>query len=403
MRARTTTTTKLAAALAGLLLAPALAVPAGADGGHRVESGETLSEIAAANGTTVRALAEANGISNPNRIVVGQVLVVPGRTSSTPATVVHVVAPGESLSTIARRYATTVRALADANGIANPDLVRIGARLTVPAGGSGGGSSAAPTRTHTVTSGESLAGIAARYGVSQGSIVSANALSNPNLIRIGQVLSIPAAGTGGGSGGSSGGGSGYARTGGADGRTGLSGTHTVLPGETLASIARRYGVTQADLMAANGILPPGNLYADARLRLTAPNRLPPDVTRCPLPGARYANDWGFPRSGGRAHEGNDLFAPRGTPILAPVAGTVSQATGTIGGRQFRLRGDDGITYLGSHMDNFGASGRVRAGDVIGYVGTTGNAAGGTPHLHFEIHPDNGAAMNPYPVLRQACG
>ena len=121
-----------------------------------------------------------------------------------------------------------------------------------------------------------------------------------------------------------------------------------------------------------------------------------------MPGSTFANDWGFPRSGGRAHDGNDMFAPRGTPVLAPVGGTVSFATGAIGGKQFRLLGDDGMQYLGSHLDAFGTAGAVGMGTVIGYVGSTGNAAGGRPHLHFEIHPDSGAAMNPYPVIRAAC-
>src|SRR3546814_10620424 len=77
------------------------------------------------------------------------------------------------------------------------------------------------------------------------------------------------------------------------------------------------------------------------------------------------NDWGFPRSGGRFHEGNDLFAPRGTPFVAVVSGTVVQTTGRIGGKQVKLAGDDGVSYYGTHLDGFGASGRVNAGDVIG--------------------------------------
>ncbi len=88
--------------------------------------------------------------------------------------------------------------------------------------------------------------------------------------------------------------------------------------------------------------------------------------------------------------------------MAPVAGIVSHLTGAVGGNQFRLRGDDDTTYLGSHMDGFGASGRVNAGDVVGYVGDSGNARGGRPHVHLEIHPDNGPAMNPYPVVRAVC-
>jgi murein DD-endopeptidase MepM/ murein hydrolase activator NlpD len=82
---------------------------------------------------------------------------------------------------------------------------------------------------------------------------------------------------------------------------------------------------------------------------------------------------------------------------------VRQVVGTIGGYQFNLQGDDGVLYIGSHMDRFGASGRVHAGEIIGYVGDSGNAEGSRPHLHFEVHPDGGAAVNPYPALAKACG
>lgn len=390
-----------------LLVAALLVGSAGAtsaeEGSHTVQGGETLGDIAASNHTTIRALAEANGIANPNRIIIGQVLVLPGSAASAPATVVHVVAPGETLDDIADRYATTSSALAEANGIRDRDLIRVGARLTVPAGGAGAGAGppVATTTSHTVARGETLGDIARRYGTSIGAIVSANGISNPNIVQIGQSLTIPvSSGSGGGGGGGSS--SAYATTGDSDGNTGLSGSHTVAGGETLNGIARQYGVTVEALAAANGIPRPWILYADARLNLTAPNRAPVDIGQCPVAGATFVNDWGFPRSGGRAHSGTDLFAARGTPVSAPVGGTVSYATGTIGGHQFRLTGDDGMLYLGSHLDDFGTAGRVEAGSTIGYVGSSGNAAGSRPHLHLEIHPDGGAAMNPYPVLRAAC-
>lgn len=389
-------------------LVGATEVPAGAQNQHTVRSGETLSEIAARNGTTTAAIAGANGLSNPNRIRAGQVLVIPGSSPAAPATVVHVVAPGETLGGIAAKYGTTSRALADANGITNVNLVRVGDRITVPAGSGAG----APTNTsYTVRSGDSLALIAQRAGTTVGAIVAANSISNPNFIRVGQVLVIPAGTGGGGSGGGGGGGgtgggtlthTAYAGTGTSDGRTGISGTHTVARGETMTGIAGHYGVAPDAIAAANGILRPWALFAAARLYLSAPNRLPVDIAQCPVPGAHFVNDWGFPRSGGRAHEGTDMMAPRGTPIVAPVGGTVSYATGAIGGKQFRLTGDDGMSYIGSHMDAFGEAGRVERGEVIGYVGNTGNAAGGAPHLHFEVHPDGGAAMNPYPVVMAAC-
>jgi LysM repeat protein len=398
----------VAAAAAVALIAVGTGAAAEEGERHTVSPGETLGSIAARNHTSVRALAEANGVADVDRIIVGQVLVIPsgaGSGGSGAATVVHVVAPGETLSAIARHYGSSVAALASANGISDPDLVRIGARLQVPAGSGSSSSSSGggAARNHTVASGETLAGIARRYGVSVGAIVTANRVSNPNLIRIGQVLSVPAStGASGGAPASPSGSGAYGATGGTTGRTGASGTHTVAAGETLTRIGVRYGVPVAELAAANGILRPWSLYAGARLQLTAPNRIPGDIARCPVPGSNFANDWGFPRSGGRAHSGTDMFAPRGTPILAPVAGVVSFGTGTIGGRQFRMAGDDGTTYIGSHMDAFGASGRVSAGTVIGYVGNTGNAAGGATHLHFEVRPDDGASMNPYPLVAAAC-
>ena len=386
--------------------AAALVVVAGAAGladtsTHTVRPGETASEVALEHGTTLRSLAAANGISDPSRIYAGQVLTIPGAAPA-PATITHTVSRGETLASIARRYGTSAAAMSSANGISNPNLVRIGQRLTVPGAGSAPAAAAPAATVHTVSSGENLASIARRYGTTTAALTSANGLDNPNLVRIGQRLTVPP-GSGGGGGGTPTTTSAYAGTGGADGRTGVAGTHVVGSGESLAGIARRYGVDPLDLAAANGLLPPHLVYSTARLRLDAANRFPTDLAQCPVPGGTYFNDWGFPRSGGRAHEGNDLFAPRGTEVLAPVAGTVTTATGAIGGRQFRLVGDDGTLFLGSHMEAFGATGRVTEGTVIGAVGSSGNAAGSRPHLHFEVHPGGGSAMNPYPLLRQVCG
>jgi murein DD-endopeptidase MepM/ murein hydrolase activator NlpD len=123
---------------------------------------------------------------------------------------------------------------------------------------------------------------------------------------------------------------------------------------------------------------------------------------CPVPGSTLRNDWGNPRSGGRRHQGTDMFAPIGTPILAPVSGTVKRYEGGNAGLAFYLAGSDGVQYFGAHLSALSKVGAVRAGEVIGQVGDSGNARGGSPHLHFEIHPTKKTKTNPYPTLAAQC-
>lgn len=126
---------------------------------------------------------------------------------------------------------------------------------------------------------------------------------------------------------------------------------------------------------------------------------------CPVQGPRaFTNDWGDPRGGGRRrHQGTDILAPRGTPVVAPVAGSARTHNSRVGGLSFYLTGADGNTYFGTHLQGYsGNTGRVAAGTVLGYVGNSGNASGGPTHLHFEIHPGGGGPVNPYPTVRQYC-
>jgi murein DD-endopeptidase MepM/ murein hydrolase activator NlpD len=213
-------------------------------------------------------------------------------------------------------------------------------------------------------------------------LAAANGIANPNRIVIGQVLTLTSGST----------------------RTSSNPSVVIVqPGDTLSKISARTGVPVATIVAANGLTSTSTVYAGGQLFLSSRNTPPVTaLVRCPVPGARFMNDWGFARSDTGFHQGNDMMASRGAAIAAPVSGTVTQTVGTISGNQFRLVGSDGTLYVGAHLQKFGKSGKVKAGDTIGYVGDTGDARGGPTHLHFEIHPAGGAAVNPYSALVAAC-
>ncbi len=123
---------------------------------------------------------------------------------------------------------------------------------------------------------------------------------------------------------------------------------------------------------------------------------------CPVQGtSAYGDTWGAPRSGGRRHQGVDMLAPTGTPLQAVIGGFASHRSNRLGGITISLQGDNGNRYYYAHLAGYeGLGGRVEQGQIIGYVGDTGNATG-VPHLHFEIRPNGGVPMNPYPSVRSA--
>jgi murein DD-endopeptidase MepM/ murein hydrolase activator NlpD len=124
---------------------------------------------------------------------------------------------------------------------------------------------------------------------------------------------------------------------------------------------------------------------------------------CPVAGpVAFVNDWHAPRSGGRLHLGTDMFSKYGTPLVAVVDGTIRWDNDDLGGWGIWLDGKDGVSYYYAHLSKYEGFARpVLKGDVIGYVGDSGNAKGGPSHLHFGIR-SGGEMVNPYPTVRGLC-
>jgi murein DD-endopeptidase MepM/ murein hydrolase activator NlpD len=143
---------------------------------------------------------------------------------------------------------------------------------------------------------------------------------------------------------------------------------------------------------------------------TAPDVSNVELKVFPVQGrCGFADTWLFPRGGGRLHLGVDIIAPLGNLIYAVADGKIERMyhdqPGSLAGNGLRLRMADGTYFFYAHLDSFAegieAGVPVKAGQIIGYNGSTGNS--GTPHLHFEIHPQGGAAVNPYPFVKAIDG
>ena len=118
----------------------------------------------------------------------------------------------------------------------------------------------------------------------------------------------------------------------------------------------------------------------------------------------FSDSWHAPRPGNRLHIGVDIVGPKGLALYAVVDGTITKMYGadsSLSGNALRLTGADQTYFFYAHLDSFApgitVGSTVRAGQIIGYMGSTGNS--GVTHLHFEVHPGGGDAINPYPVVK----
>lgn len=263
----------------------------------------------------------------------------------------------------------------------------------------------AASSSYTLKRGDSLWKVAKRFKIPVAALSAANGITDSNKVREGQKLTVPdrkaamvaiakpIAAT--------------APPPPADGGA----RYAIQAGDTLSSIARRYNTTVADLVSRNGLKGPDALLREGRelaLPAAAAAKVPPpNAPLCPVRGAdkfSFSDSFGAPREGYRSHAGNDIFAARGTPVVAGVAGTVRTIHGGRAGIGYYLDGVDGTTYYGAHMHDIRVrnGARVARGEVIGSVGSTGNAVGTPAHLHFEVKPGGGASIDPYALLRTWC-
>jgi murein DD-endopeptidase MepM/ murein hydrolase activator NlpD len=135
-------------------------------------------------------------------------------------------------------------------------------------------------------------------------------------------------------------------------------------------------------------------------RATPPARLPVPIAG--VARAELADTWGASRGEGRRHEGIDIFAPRGTPVRSTTAGIVlRQGWNRLGGRRVLVLGPGGLCHYYAHLEGYAGlavGDPVAAGDVLGYVGNSGDAANTPTHLHYGLYTFAGRAVNPFPFL-----
>jgi hypothetical protein len=188
------------------------------------------------------------------------------------------------------------------------------------------------------------------------------------------------------------------------------GSSTAPSGLRAALVATAVALIVAAYSVAGAATEPAVVTAGATTTTTAAPPTIVAIKQFPVQGTCYFTDtWGAPRSGGRRHEGVDIIAKAGLYVYAVDDGTLTKqyidAPGALAGNGWRLTRADGTYFFYAHFSAFApgltVGSSVKAGQIIGNIGMTGNA--GSPHLHFEVHPRGGAAINPTPTVRAIDG
>ena len=221
---------------------------------YTVVSGDTLSEIAQRFGTTYQELALINGIQNPDKIEVGQVLKLPNSSSSSYNLTYEVVS-GDTLGKIAKKFGTTYQEIALINGIPNPDKIEVGQILKLP-------NSSSPSScniTYEVVDGDTLGKIAKKFCTTYQEIANINGISNPDKIQIGQVLKIPGSISSSNSSSSS------------QNSSSSFTTYEIVGGDTLSKIAQRFGTSYQELARINGIENPDKIKVGQVIKIPGLN------------------------------------------------------------------------------------------------------------------------------------
>lgn len=419
--------------------APA-ALESGSGGTYLVQPGDSAYKIARRFGTTVQAIAAANGLADPSALEVGQVLTIPSGDGVPPAPaqpaatpvphpetatpVLHlegdtyVVQSGDSLYKIARRFGTTVAALAAANNLANPSALEVGQVIRLVKGESTpvpvaiatvvptavpqpstGSDAGAGGSSYTVQRGDSLYKIARRFGSTVQALATANNLANPAALQVGQVIQIVSAENA------------PANTATpapvvtTEPQLGDGNVYVVRPGDSLYKIALRFSTTVQAVAAANNL---GNVNAlRIGMQLVIPEgTAAPDPTEA-SPSQPSSFIWPvqgrllqYFRSG---HPALDIEASIGTEIVAAAAGVVEFVGWNSAGygNLTILDHGNGVRTLYAHQSTFlvESGQQVEQGQSIGKSGSTGWST--WPHLHLEIIV-NAQRVNPCGQLPGGC-